>query len=459
MSSSFVRSRVRKAGYIAGCLLLVLAAVVGVQLMRHEQPTDRRGSAIIGKDMVFGVLGSACDADRAIALRKAGVSVAQLDIEWSRFEPSNGRYSSDYVSELNTNLNSCRKAGLNVSIGLGIPNAPNWVRDLPDGRYINQAGDSYSGQTPNIVFSKDVRASFASYAAKVFELLRLDGVSSIRIGTSQAGELGYPAAMHAFNSFWAFDDAAQTGNGLPANMTPTPLRGWTPGAKTWRGSVVSQQQVSDWFSWYSEALTKAVVWQIEVVRALGYGGHFILPLAGRGALPADLNDALAAGLNGTADRDGSLEGGLYYPTQLKDIAAAVGTDGISADVTGLDDATAVDARLLSPPQDACQDGDAEEDLMKLQDADQWSASRWTVANARQAGLGVVGENPGSPEAPGTGGHAGSDNLRSQMHHAPKYAVGCGLSAMFWAFEDDMFGDPSELTLGDYARAIKESNGP
>jgi hypothetical protein len=254
----------------------------------------------------------------------------------------------------------------------------------------------------------------------------------------------------------AYNDAAQTGDGLPNGVSTTPLPGWTPGATTWHDVKVTRAQVSNWFNWYIQEVAGAAIWQIELVRALGYQGRFVLPLAGRGTLPADLDLALTARLNGTADRDGSLEGGLFYPTQLRLIAAAVGTDLVSADVTGLDDATAVDARELSPQQDSCQASDITVDLKTMKGAEKWSSSRWTIANARQAGLDVVGENPGSPDAPGTGGNADSDDLRAQMQHAPRYAAECGLSGFYWAFEDDLFGDPKDLSLADYIGAIRES---
>ena len=51
-----------------------------------------------------------------------------------------------------------------------------------------------------------------------------------------------------------------------------------------------------------------------------------MPLAGRGVLPADLAEATAAALDGTADRDGSLERGLFYPDQLRAVAAATRDD-------------------------------------------------------------------------------------------------------------------------------------
>ena len=66
---------------------------------------------------------------------------------------------------------------------------------------------------------------------------------------------------------------------------------------------------------------------------------------------------------------------------------------------------------------------------------------------------MIGENPGSPRAPGTGGNTETDDIREQMKHAPRYAVDCGLTTFLWAFEDDFFGDPRQMTLGEYRKII------
>ena len=83
------------------------------------------------------------------------------------------------------------------------------------------------------------------------------------------------------------------------------------------------------------------LWQIGLLRDRGYHGPIHMPLAGRGVLPADLAAATAAALDGTADCDGSLERGLFYPDQLRAIAGATDASTLFADVTGVGDATAV----------------------------------------------------------------------------------------------------------------------
>jgi hypothetical protein len=86
--------------------------------------------------------------------------------------------------------------------------------------------------------------------------------------------------------------------------------------------------------------------------------------------------------------------------------------------------------------------------------EQWSSVRWTVANARRAGLDVIGENPGSPDTPRTGGNELTDSSAEQMEHAPRYAQECGMAVFFWAFEDDLFGERPGAGIADYARRIE-----
>jgi hypothetical protein len=211
----------------------------------------------------------------------------------------------------------------------------------------------------------------------------------------------------------------------------------------------------------------AVVWVVQQLRDLGFTRDVHLPLAGRGELPADLQKALAAHLDGTGERDGSLQAGLYYPEQLQRISQALkrtemlGWGAISADSTSVDDSSAVSARQLDPPRDSCQPGDATGDLLTDPDVATWSSFRWTVANARAAGLGVVGENPGPPDAPGTGGDNETDSSDQQMIHAPRYAQECGMTMFQWAFEDSLFSH-HRARLRAYAeqqRALQDRTRP
>ena len=68
-------------------------------------------------------------------------------------------------------------------------------------------------------------------------------------------------------------------------------------------------------------LVAALGWQVDVLRGLGFAGDIHVPVAGRGALPADLAEALAHQL-GSTGRDGALGRGLDYPAQFPALARA-----------------------------------------------------------------------------------------------------------------------------------------
>jgi hypothetical protein len=360
-------------------------------------------------------------------------------------------------------IDQCESAGIGVVLTLGLHSAPSWVADLPGGAYVDQHGNRGAEQVPNVVFSAAVRDAVGNYLAELDRAVGLGRAAAIRVGTGVNGELGYPSTGSAGpNPFWAFDPAAQEGVGLADGAAATPMPGWSPGS-TWNGSPVRVDQVRKWFEWYSRSVADAVIWVVGTLREQGFDGDIHLPLAGRGALPADLETALAAGLDGTADRDGSLEGGLFYPQQLPYIAETLARDAqprwgeVLADSSSVDDATAVTARQLDPPQDSCRPGDADLDLLSEPHVEQWSSVRWTVANARKAGLGVMGENPGSPDTPGTGGNDLTDSSGEQMVHAPRYARECGMSLFMWAFEDDLFSTRPDAGVADYAAQIRNAS--
>ena len=344
MSTTVARGRCRRL------TALGVTVLVGVTLAACRAPAGPAPGAGGPQEaqapvpLTFGVLGSTCDAGRLAVLARAGVRLVELGAEWSRFEPEQGRVDQGYVEDLRARIARCAAAGLGVVLTPGLHRAPRWVMDLPDGAYRDQFGQVSPTGVPNFVFSATVRDAAARYLDRFAAEFPLDGFAAIRVGTSEAGELGYPSRVLGTggNGFWAFDDAALTGDGLAAGMTANPLPGWVPGGPT-RDGAAGIADVGSWFAWYADSAARAVVWEIRLLRERGFRGDVHLPLAGRGVLPADLAAATAAGLDGTADRDGSLERGLHYPTQLRTIAAATRGDpgGVVADVTGVGDATAV----------------------------------------------------------------------------------------------------------------------
>ncbi len=450
------RQRTRLRVGAVALLAAVAAGSVIVAVQRDDGPDAADGGTR------FGVLASQCDPVRSRELSQAGVSVVHVDLRWDLYHPDAPAAAPTYTQQVFSMLEVCRDAGLDVILGLGTQYAPEWVRALPDGRFIDQTGTGNESAAANLMFSVDVRDAFERYVSEVVQLVPDGSVSAIRVGTSEAGELGFPAepleSRNGRNSFWAYNDAAQTGAGLPEGMERAPMPGWAPGDTEWSGSEVTPDDAGAWLDWYTDSVTRTVAWQIGLLQGLGFEGDFHLPLAGRGVLPEDRASAVQALLDGTGDRDASLERGLYYPDQLPAIREAAPDAVIVADITGLGDASAVLARGESPPADTCLAEDAGLPLEDTPGVADWAASRWTIAVARSAGYPVMGENPGPPSQPGTGSAPNSDSLREQLRSATRYAEDCGLQTFLFAFEDDLFAQGADVPLSVYADTIRALEG-
>jgi hypothetical protein len=416
--------------------------------------------------LAFGVLGASCEASRVAAERQAGIATVELPVAWDKFEPQSDTYSPSYIDQLRAKIDVCHQAGLEIVLSPGLQYPPDWVRSLPGGTYLGQTGHAPKHGEIDVVFSQAVRQAVASYYQHLGTDIGFGSIAAIRLGTDSTGEFGYPGPNAAGGSheFWAFSPAAQNGTGLATGLAPSPMPGWVPGQTQFNGHPVTVADASKWFDWYTNSLVNAVTFQLDQLRGLGFGGRFELPIAGRGVLPQDLHSALQGRLDGRADPDGAIERGLNYPAQFTRFAqldaqlrAKNRLQRIEIDFTGLDDDTAVQARTRTPPQDRCHAGDTT-NLLARPGTDTWSAQRWTIANAQRVNLAVIGENPGPPDAPNTGGSRRSDTSAQQLTHAVSYARGCGLNRFLWAFEDELFTDGSGVDLNQYAQQISTPAG-
>jgi hypothetical protein len=432
--------------------LSVLPLVVVAVLAGCAQPAAPEPST---STMAFGVLGATCEPARLAELREAGVSVVELPLAWDRLQPDPGVIDEGYTARTRDLIRACADGGMQVVLSPGLQYAPEWVRDLPGGAPQGSAGGEAEGI--DLVFSAAVRDAAGDYLAQLASDGGLDDVSAVRVGTTSTGELGYPGPTAGGNTreYWASGPTAQSGEGLAEGLAPSPLPGWVPGSPSWNGGEVTAEQVDGWFSWYTGAAVDTVAWQIDHLRELGFTGRVHVPVAGRGVLPADRVAAVAGLLDGRSDPDGALERGLDYPAGFAALAGRADADLIDIDFTGLDDVTAVAARAAG--QDGCRPGD-EDGLLDRADVGSWSGQRFTTALARAAGLGLVGENPGPPDAPDTGGSSDSDPLAEQLRLAPAYAVDCGITTFLFAFEDDLFSGSTEVDVADYADRIAATAG-
>lgn len=414
--------------------------------------------------MTFGVLGAAGTPERVAAERAAGVTAVELPLAWDRYEPEPGRVDPAYVAATRRSIAACRAEGVRVVLSSGVQYAPGWVRALPDALLRGSAGGVPAHGGLDLAFSAQVRTAVHDHLGRLARDLPLGDVAGMRVGVSGTGELAYPGPDDgtgtdgagtdgaggpgaSANEYWAFGAAPQTGAGLADGAAVSPLPGWVPGTRTWRGAVVAPEQADAWLRWYTGSLLDTVVWQVGRLRELGFVGDVHLPLAGRGILPGDRTAAVDGLLDGRADPDGALERGLDYPRQF---AVLAGLPGVVLDFTGLDDVSAVLARRLGT--DRCRPDDTE-NLLERTDTADWPAQRFTSALARRCGLALVGENPGPPGAPFTGGHPASDSSAEQLQRAPDHARECGMTQFYWAFEDDLFTPGSGVDLDAYAARI------
>ena len=436
--------------------------------------------------MSFGVLNAACTAERIAAERAAGITIVELPLAWDRYEPKPGQVDPAYVAEVHRKIDTCRAAGMRIVLGPGLQYPPGWVRALPAAVLRGSVGNLPAHGGLDFVFNAGVRDAASTYLGHLASDLSLasavSGVTAVRIGVSGTGELAYPGPDAAGSAetgagepvvaepspaepgsagedpdvadpglsaheWWAFGAAPQTGTGLADGASVSPLPGWVPGQREWRGAPVTPEQADAWLGWYTTSLIDTVAWQVGRLRELGFRGAVHVPVAGRGILPADRAAAVEGLLDGRADPDGALERGLDYPSQFPVLA---GLHGVVVDFTGLDDAQAVTARERG--QDRCLPDDPE-NLLDRTDTAGWPGQRWTSALARVNNLALVGENPGPPDAPHTGGDPGSDSSAQQLQRAPDYARECEMTEFYWAFEDDLFTPGSGVDLATFADRI------
>jgi hypothetical protein len=430
------------------------AVVVVVTVVVLVTGLGARGAAAPQRP-AFGVLGSSCAPDRVAALRRAGATTAMTEMQWAQAQPAPGVVDGAYLDSVRDRIAACAAGGLTVVLGLGMHNPPSWVLRLPSASFRGPDGGTSSDGEANLVFSAAARDAAVGYLRQVADRVGFSHVAAVRL----AGELGYPGPEPGGGSFWAFDRAAQGGTGRADGVDPSPMPGWVPGSPTWQGTPVTGEAVSRWFDWYTSSLAGSVVWLADALREVGFTGDVHVPLAGRGVLPADRQEAVDGLLDGRADPDGALGKGTDYPAQFGVFAdldtrlrAQAPPSRLLVDFTSLDDDSAVRARAAVPPQDTCRPGDTPASLTAA-GLERGATQRWTVALAHAAGLGVVAENPGPPELANTGGTAESDGEAAQLVQAGRYARDCDLDAWYLAFEDQLFEPGSGIDVPAYARVV------
>src|SRR3984957_2036094 len=263
------------SGRVRGGVAMVGIAVLGLCLAlgtanAADAPAPQTGTVL------FGTL----DTQPATVAAEAGssdVSVAMFEFDWASFEPSQGVFSSSYLATMEGYLQAYQAAGMKVTLGLGLEDPPSWVYSLPDAAYVNQYGAQ--SDEANLVFSAALRQAAAGYLAQIAADIPLSNFWAIRLTSGGDSEMLYPGGC----TYWAFDNAALTGNGLAAGMTPNPDPNWTPGTPG-----LSQAQIDAWVNWYVGGLDNVTNWQMQTLSGLGFSGYYETVTPGSGTRPDGL---------------------------------------------------------------------------------------------------------------------------------------------------------------------------
>src|SRR3984957_12119745 len=408
-----VRRHTKVAIAVAAAFVLGVGALVA-GLQAHASPST---------PTVFGTL----DTQPTTVAAEAGssdVSMAMLEYNWASFAPSPGVINASYLATMKSELAAYKAAGMKVTLGLGLQNPPAWALALPAGTYVDQTG-AHSSEA-NFVFSAAIRQAAATYFKDVAADIPLSNFYAIRLTSGGDAEMLYPGG----GTYWAFDNAALTGNGLAAGMTPNPDPKWKPGT-----SGLSQAQISSWVNWYVGGLDKVTNWQMQTLAGLGFNGYYETVTPGSGTRPDGLTRTEQQNLSNDGTTGVGAVWNLYYamlPTKTNVIAYISSV----ADNSG--------------GNDNCQTADATTALTSTS-MDSWSATRWISAIAHHNGLAVGGENPGYGIPASIDSFYVNTSPTGMMATAIAQSQSCGFEVYYWAHDIHLWD--GTLPFSMYANAI------
>jgi hypothetical protein len=373
--------------------------------------------------MIYGTLDT--QTNTAAIEAEAGVSMAMFELNWSSFEPQKGVVCASYLATMKSFLRAYQAAGQQVTLGLGLQNAPSWVMALPNSTYVDQNGNVST--EPNFVFSQHVRFAAASYLSLVAANLPLSDFWAIRLTSGGNGEMLYPDG----GTYWAFDHAACTGQGLAYGMTRNPDPTWKPGTPG-----LTHARVDAWVNWYVGGLANVTSWQMTTLNHLGFTGYYQTVTPGSGTRPDYLTQTEQQNLG----RDGTTGVGAVWDRYYAMLPAK---DRIMAYISSVAD------------QSGNNDGgQASDTSLSLTDntMDSWSATRWISRIAHHHGMLVGGENPGYGLPASLNSCYVDTSGTGMMAAALRQARSCGFTVFYWAHDVHLWDGTIPFSL--YASRIR-----
>ena len=394
------------------------AAAVGVPLLLAP------AAAHAAAGPIWGTLDT--QTSTAATEAAAGVGMAMFEFNWAAYEPAQGKFTASYMTAMKAELAAYQAAGMKVTLGLGLQDPPAWALALTNGTYIDQTGTAAAGAA-DLVFSASVRSAAATYLGAINANMPLSQFWAIRLGDSAGlGEMLYPGT----GTYYAFNNSALTGAGLPAGMTKNPDPTWKPGTPG-----LTPAQITAWITWYVGGLDNLTGWEMTTLGGLGFKGYYEALTPGSGTRP----DQLVTDENSNLPNDGTTGVGavwqLYY--------------------AGLPSKTNVIAYISSVADNSggnnlCTPADDSQPLTSPA-LDTWSATRWITRIAAQYGLPVAGENPGLNLPASLDTFYTNTTSTGMMATALAQARSCGFTAFYWAHDVHLWDGTIPFTT--YAAAI------
>jgi hypothetical protein len=351
-----------------------------------------------------------------------------IELSWRHAQPMEESFDERYLQSVREATDILRANGREVTLGLGLHDAPSWVFDIPSSRFVDESGDVSA--EPNLVFNGELRNAAERYLNEVFLNLDPTTIDMVRITSGGNAEVVYPGG----GGYWAFDLNAQNGENLPASMPENPAPGWRPG-----DGGLDEEQKRRWIEWYTGALADVVNWQVTLLSRFGFRGTYQVLTPGSGVRPASYEEAIAeefpAGLLGRGVAWHVFYRQIPYRPDLMAYVSSV------ADGSGFDD--------------TCQPADRSVRL-DSRSAEEWSATRWVSRLADEYGLQKGGENPGwQPNHP-LSAHYVDMSPRGMMAAAFRQVRSCGFVIFYWAHSNQLWD--GTVPFSQYAERIARARG-
>lgn len=387
----------------------------------------------------FGTLDTG--STQGAALYAAGCRRAMQEWKWRDYEPTEGSFPIG-ATQLNK-YNSLRNAGLDVVLSMGLHYKPNWIAtnaDTPN--FVNQLGTVSTA--PNVIFSADVRSKVVDYLTRIHQDFAsvggLNAFSQIRIstGANSYGELMYP--QEGGYSYWAFDNAALTGQGLAAGQTVNPYPNWTP------GTADASVDKAAWADWYITSMTNTAKFLMDTMNGLGFTGTYALLMPGSGVRPSAYTSAIAANLPA-----GNLLGtGAVWELVVKKLSVLPYVSRIGIHCSSVGDNSGGNDFTLPSDYPTYVNNPTSTAL------NSWSAARWMTFLANVYGMQMGGENTGYPGSESFNLYYKNTSRAGIMNKSLQQVKNGNWKWFDWAHSAYLFNNVQYLS--NYKTLIAEVNG-